>query len=148
MVTLDINAFNIITVRFKDKMKYFTTQNNFYLIAGNTRSENTWSVVDCYAAMYRSLLMLGSNIGMDTSRKRISYLSIVLTGMVCYWLWEAQLISYFSFPLISLPFNNLEEFLEKSDNKVYIYRNLFYFFKQALKENHIYVLFHSNISKA
>jgi hypothetical protein len=38
--------------------------------------------------------------------------------MVLFWLWRAVLICYFSDPKISIPFNNLEELLTKSDKKV------------------------------
>ena len=79
---------------------------------------NSWSLTDCYSATYRSFLMLGSSTVVESTQRKIAYLSIMILGMICYWLWEAQLISYFSFPSKSLPFNNLEEFLEKSDNKV------------------------------
>ena len=38
--------------------------------------------------------------------------------MLLFWLWDAQLINYFTVPLQKLPFNNLEEFLAKSNKKV------------------------------
>ena len=56
----------------------------------------------------------------DNLRVRIVMLTIMSCGMVFYWLWEAQLISYFSFPSKSLPFHNLEEFLTETDKKVFI----------------------------
>ena len=62
--------------------------------------------------------MLGTNVRTDSLNKKISFLTILFAGIILYWLWEAQLISYFSFPSKKLPFNNLAEFLEKSDNKV------------------------------
>ena len=68
--------------------------------------------------------MLGSNTRADSLHKRISFLTILLAGILLYWLWEAQLISYFSFPVKSLPFNNLEEFLAKSDDKVLPFNNI------------------------
>ena len=78
-----------------------------------------WNLTDGYVVIYKSLLMLGSTIRTDTMSKRISYLSVLVCAMLLYWLWEAQLISYFSFPSKRLPFNNLEEFLTKSDKKVF-----------------------------
>ena len=78
-----------------------------------------WSLVDSFVIVYKSILMLGANVNTDSLNKRISYLTILFAGILLYWLWEAQLISYFSFPSKSLPFNNLAEFLEKSDNKVW-----------------------------
>ena len=44
--------------------------------------------------------------------------------MLLFWLWEAQLINYFTFPLNKLPFHDPEEFLSESNKKVslqYIY---------------------------
>ena len=83
----------------------------------NDPSYKTWYLSDCYNAMFRSLLMLGVELKADSFRKRIAYSSILIAGMMLYWLWEAQLISYFSYPIKTLPYNNLEEFLERSDNK-------------------------------
>ena len=80
--------------------------------------------MESYVILYKSILMLGANVRTDSFHKRISFLTIMFAGILLYWLWEAQLISYFSFPSKSLPFNNLAEFLEKSDNKVeMIYQN-------------------------
>ena len=90
----------------------------FHFLSGNHPDDMKWGLADGYLMVYKSLLMLGSNIRLDTLSKRISYLSILVGGMLLYWLWEAQLISYFSFPSKRLPFNNLEEFLTKSDKKV------------------------------
>ena len=77
-----------------------------------------WNLTNGYVVVYKAVLLLGANIRTDTLSKRISYLSVLACGMLLYWLWEAQLISYFSFPSKGLPFNNLEEFLAKSDKKV------------------------------
>ena len=73
---------------------------------------------DSFAVLFKSLLMLGVNEKIDTIRKRIVYFSIFFGGMMLFWLWEAMLISYFSFPIKSLPFNSLKEFVSKSDKKV------------------------------
>ena len=77
-----------------------------------------WNFTDGYVVVYKCVLVLGSNIRTDTFSKRICYLSVLLCGMLLYWLWEAELISYFAFPSKRLPFNNLEEFLANSDKKV------------------------------
>ena len=78
----------------------------------------TPGIGDSFAVLFKSLLMLGVNEKIDTIRKRIVYFSIFFGGMMLFWLWEAMLISYFSFPIKSLPFNSLEEFVSKSDKKV------------------------------
>ena len=77
-----------------------------------------WNLADGFVIVYTSLLLLGADIRTDTLSKRISYLSVLVCGMLFFWLWEADLISYFSFPSKRLPFNNLEEFLTYSDTKV------------------------------
>ena len=65
---------------------------------------------------------------------------MLFAGIILYWLWEAQLISYFSFPSKKLPFNNLAEFLEKSDNKVsfevtFIFHNGIHKFLMVYNDN-------------
>ena len=62
--------------------------------------------------------MCGWTITPQLLRKRITILSVTIGGMLCYYLWEAMLISYFSTPTTSLPFNSLEGLLTKSDKKV------------------------------
>ena len=72
-----------------------------------------------YLAMYRSLLMINNTEAFDsTIRRRISYLAIMIGGMLLYWLWEAQLITYFSFQPSSLPFTSLRGLLDNSNKKV------------------------------
>ena len=45
-------------------------------------------------------------------------MSVVFGGMLIFWLWGAQLKSYFAIPLKTLPFENLEEFLTNTNKKV------------------------------
>ena len=77
-----------------------------------------WYFGECYIHLFKSLLRLDANLKVVGLSMKMSHLTVVLAGMMFYWLWEAQLISYFSFPLKTLPFKNLEEFLSKSDKKV------------------------------
>ena len=70
--------------------------------------------------MYRSLLQLRLAINPRENRHRIAFASTLISGMALFWLWRAVLISYFADPKISIPFNNLEELLTKSDKKVYV----------------------------
>lgn len=88
------------------------------IISGNHPDDMKWGLMDGYALVYKCVLMLGSNIRTDTISKKIGYLSVLIAGVLLYWLWEAQLISYFSFPMKTLPFHNLEQFLERTDKKV------------------------------
>ena len=79
------------------------------------------SVGESYVIMYQSLLMLGYNTTANSLSQKISLLSIFFGGMILYWLWEAMLISYFAFPSKALPFYSLDEFLTKSDQKVFFF---------------------------
>ena len=77
------------------------------------------STKECYVAVFKALLGMGFSVRTDTLGKKLSYLSIVIGSMSIFWLWEAMLITYFAIPSKSLPFNNLKEFLTKSDKKVF-----------------------------
>ena len=78
----------------------------------------TFMLSDCYVHVYKSILMLGNDKIMNQQYIKISFFSVMVGGMILYWLWEAMLITYFSFPTMVLPFNNIKEFVEKTDLKV------------------------------
>ena len=63
-------------------------------------------------------MMLGGDMRNNTLRSRLSCISILIGGMLLWWMWEAMMISYFAIPSKVLPFNTLEEFLTKSNKKV------------------------------
>ena len=84
----------------------------------NNPEEQHWSLGDCYDLMYRSLLMLGSDLQFNTIRKQVVFFTICLTGMFLYLIWEAMLISYFTLPTRLFPFNSWEEILTETDYKV------------------------------
>ena len=90
------------------------------MILGKHWFTEKWRMLDSYIIVFKSLILLGSDIKSKSLHKRIGYLCIFLSGMILYWLWEAMLISYFSFPTKLLPFNTLEEFVANTDNKVNI----------------------------
>ena len=48
----------------------------------------------------------------------ISCLSIMIGALLFYKLWDAELISNFAMPAKKMPFNNLEEFIFKTNKKV------------------------------
>ena len=79
----------------------------------------TWGISDYYAILIRSVVMMSSNLNTVRNSRRIGYATILLAGMLLYWLWEACLISYFAAPSRNLPFSNLEEFLTNTNKKVY-----------------------------
>ena len=62
--------------------------------------------------------MLGGDMRNNTLRSRLSCISILIGGMLLWWMWEAMMISYFAIPSKVFPFNTLEEFLTKSNKKV------------------------------
>ena len=64
--------------------------------------------------------MLGSDLVVNTLRKKIVFLTVCVAGMFLYLIWEAMLISYFTVPTRIFPFNSWEEFLTNTDYKVYI----------------------------
>ena len=70
--------------------------------------------------MYDSLLRLGLNLKADSFRRRLAQATLLIAGMMLHWHWEAELISYFAYPIKKLPYNNLEEFVAHSQQKVNI----------------------------
>ena len=89
-----------------------------FFVAGNEYEHDDYSLSDSYSIVYRSLLKMGLNNTPKNLRKRITFFSVLFGGMVTYYLWEAMLISYFSSPKTSLPFDSLQGFLTHSDKKV------------------------------
>ena len=47
-------------------------------------------------------------------------MTVIVTAMVCYWHWEAMIISYLAVRKIVLPYESLEQLLSKSNDKVNI----------------------------
>ena len=86
--------------------------------SGYTNKTVICLLLEAYLTVYKSLICLDSNLKLHAASKRICYFSVVLGGMLVFWLWEAQLINYFTVTLQRLPFNDLEEFLSKSNKKV------------------------------
>ena len=91
---------------------------NLLFVAGNEYEYDDYSLSDSYGIVYRSLLKMGLSNTPKNLRKRIAFFSVLFGGMVTYYLWEAMLISYFSSPKTSLPFDSLQGFLSHSDKKV------------------------------
>jgi hypothetical protein len=49
---------------------------------------------------------------------RIAFYSVMLSGALIYWHWEAMIISYLAVRTIVLPFNSIEELLQNTDTNV------------------------------
>ena len=73
---------------------------------------------NCYVHMFKSILMLGNDRKLTQEYIKISLFSVMVGGMLLFWLWEAMLITYFAFASKILPFNNIKEFVENTDLKV------------------------------
>ena len=73
---------------------------------------------DCYVHMFKSLLMIGDDRKFNHEYIKTSFFTVMVGGMLIYWLWEAMLITYFAFPTTVLPFNNIKEFVEDTNLKV------------------------------
>ena len=94
-----------------------------FILFVSGKSENSHRTLACLLSevcltIYKSMIRLDANLKLYVVSKRISHYSVVVGGMLLFWLWEAQLINYFTFPLNKLPFNNLDEFLSESNKKV------------------------------
>ena len=83
------------------------------------------TLLEWYAITFLALLRKGYNMKNSNRRTKITYISILLFGMVLFRLWKAMLISFFSVPSRTFPFHSLEEFLSKTDKKVNV--SLVYF---------------------
>ena len=98
--------------------------NRFIILGNSIRDPKSIfkECIKCYVAMFRSLIM-SHNFESHNSkiRRRICNLTIMVCGMLIYWLWEADLISNFAFPSTALPFTTLKGLLDNSDKKVILY---------------------------
>ena len=98
--------------------------NRFIILGNNIQDPRSiyQECIKCYVAMFRSLIMIHNFETHDSKiRTRICSLTIMVCGMLIYWLWEADLISHFAFPSTALPFTTLKGLLDNSDKKVTLY---------------------------
>ena len=93
-------------------------RNNDLTFTEKHQQNKHWTLMECFALTFRSLIMLGTQKNLDSDRKRILAVSVMLGGMVLYWFWESTLISYMVIPTKEFPFHSLEEFYEKTNTKV------------------------------
>ena len=95
--------------------------NNFNLLKQGKHQDNEpWNIVTCLVFTLRSLTRLGSQQQLNSDRKKVLAVSIMLSGMVLYWFWESCLTSYFILPTKDFPFHSLEEFYTNTNKKVSI----------------------------
>jgi hypothetical protein len=70
------------------------------------------------------MFMLGTMIqrGWRTEPKSLAtrsvFCCILLFGTLCWWYWEAMLVSYLATKVIILPFNTLPELIRDSDYRI------------------------------
>ena len=99
-------------------------QNRFIVLGNNILDPKSifWECTKCYVAMFRSLIMIHNSESDNSNiRRRICNLTIIVSGMLIYWLWEADLITFFAFPSTALPFTTLKGLLDDSNLKVIMY---------------------------
>ena len=82
------------------------------------QGNHNWTLVDCFALTFRSLIMFGAHNTLDTDRKKIVAVFMMWGGMILYWFWESTLISYLIIPTKDFPFHSLEEFYTNTNMKV------------------------------
>ena len=86
----------------------------------------------CFCLLYKSLLMMDLGNTPRKVRNRITFISVALSGMFFYFLWEAMLISYVASPKDIQPFNSLEEFLLNTNKKVVLNPEKYYFIYRVI----------------
>ena len=69
--------------------------------------------------MFSQITKTYHNVKIEKARGQILIVSIAFGAMFIFWIWEAELIAYFVIPVKVFPFNSLEEFMTKTDKKVY-----------------------------
>ena len=82
------------------------------------RNQKSLMLSDCYVHMFKSLLMIGDDKKFNHEYIKTSFFTVMVGGMLIFWLWEAMLITYFAFPTTVLPFDNIKEFVEDTNLKV------------------------------
>ena len=61
---------------------------SFYSIEKHQHHQH-WTLFDSFVLTYRSLLMRGSHDILDTDRKKTIAISMMMGGMILYWIWES-----------------------------------------------------------
>ena len=77
----------------------------------------------CYVFAYKALLFHGWNYTPTFLQNRIAFITVAITAMICYWHWEAMIISYLAVRKIVLPYESFEQLLSKSNDKVRVTMN-------------------------
>ena len=87
---------------------------------GHQLDDEPWKFTTCIILTLRSLILLGSDETLSTDRKRALGVTVMMGGMVLYWLWESCLTSYFLLPKQNFGFQSVEEFYTNTNKKVYL----------------------------
>lgn len=92
----------------------------FSFIGKKPTNTDSFSIMDNYIIVMLSLLMqTWKHIAPKSTRKRIAFITVITAGMLIFFIWDAQLISYLSTPHYHLPFHSLHELLKKTNYKVH-----------------------------
>ena len=85
---------------------------------GSENLQEEFNLSNCYCFVYNSFLFHGWNNTPRFIQNRIAFITVLITAMVCYWHWEAMIISYLAVRKIILPYESFEQLLSKSSDKV------------------------------
>ena len=95
----------------------------FIFNLGKEDLKDEFRLSDCYVFAYKALLFHGWNYTPTFLQNRIAFITVVITAMICYWHWEAMIISYLAVRKIILPYESFEQLLSKSNDKVSVHMN-------------------------
>ena len=80
--------------------------------------QDDFKLSDCYCFGYKTILFQGWSKTPQAYQNRIAFISVMLTGMLFYWHWEAMIISYLAVRKVVLPYKSFEQLLSTSSDKV------------------------------
>ena len=99
------------------------TNKLFKFDLGKEDLKDEFRLSNCYVFAYKALLFHGWNYTPTFLQNRIAFITVVITAMICYWHWEAMIISYLAVRKIILPYESFEQLLTKSNDKVRVKTN-------------------------
>ena len=87
---------------------------------GDQQDSNRFTISHCFWFVAQSFMMRGDTILPNSNSNRIAFVIALVGGIVMYYNWEADLISYLTIKRIKLPFSNLQELAENSKYRVIV----------------------------
>ena len=87
---------------------------------GEQQDSNRFGMSYCFWFVAESFMMRGGMLLPNSNSNRISFGTVLLGGIMIYYCWEADLISYLTVKRNNLPFSNLYELAENSKLRVIV----------------------------